>query len=458
VVEVTNLDDHGPGSLREAVDTDGPRTIVFRVSGTIPLESDLEISKPFCTIAGQTSPGDGICLRNYALIVSGTHDVVIRYLRVRRGDESGKQDDGIDTQEDAKHERFAENVIIDHCSVSWTCDEAINTWHHSRNVTFQWCIVSEALHNAVHVGHGFAATLGGENTTYHHNLLANCPGRDPSIGGNHIYPVTNLDFRNNVIFNWQERTMDGKPQSLNSVNNYWKPGPSTTLKNRLLKMDKIGDGTQGKFYVNGNLYWGNDALSANNRLGIEADGNVNPDDWLVKEPFPFAPVQTQSPTEAYALVLIDGGANLPKRDTVDRRILEETRTGKTTFGNGIIQSQTDVGGWPELKSEKPDLDTDHDGMPDWWETKNGLNPNDPTDAVKDINGDGYSNLEKYLDGLDPTKKIDWHKPENNYNRLTEDSLKVPYTVAQLPVKGHAMKTRHGSTVSPTTTPAVGGDN
>jgi hypothetical protein len=449
VIEVTTLEDGGPGSLREAVEAEGPRTIVFRVSGTIALKKDLNIKNPFCTIAGQTAPGDGICVRNYTVAVMGTHDVVIRYLRVRRGDESGLQEDGLDVIEDTQRKTWAENVVIDHCSVSWTCDEAINTWHHTRNVTYQWCIISEALHNAVHVGHGFAATIGGENTTYHHNLVANCPGRNPSIGGNNnSFKTINLDFRNNVVFNWQERTMDGKPWSLNDINNYWKPGPSTTLHNRLVRIDKINSDPQGHWYVAGNFYEGNDALSQNNRLGIETDGGLNADDWLVKEPFAVAPVRTQSAQEAYALVLVHAGADLPKRDAVDARIIEETRTGRTTFGNGIIQSQTDVGGWPELKSAAPAADSDHDGMPDWWEKKFGLNADDAGDGVKDLNGDGYTNLEKYLNGLDPTKHVDWGKPENNYNRLTEGSLLEPKEVAALPVRATGAKGRRGAETRP----------
>jgi pectate lyase len=458
VLEVINLNDSGPGSLRAAVEAAGPRTIVFRVSGTIALRSDLEIKEPFCTIAGQTAPGDGICLRNYTLIVLGTHDVVLRYLRVRRGDESNLQEDGLDVQEDTQRNTWAENVIIDHCSVSWTCDEVVNTWHHTKNVTYQWTIISEALHNALRAGHGFAATLGGENTTYHHNLLASCPGRNPSIGGNNNHFKTmNLDFRNNVIFNWQERTMDGKPWSLNQINNYWKPGPSITLRNRLLRIDKIANDPQGHWYVGGNVYEGNDELSRNNRLGIEADGGLNPDDWLMKEPFAVAPVKTQAAEEAYALVLVNCGANLPRRDVVDRRILEETRTGKTTYGNGIIQSQRDVGGWPELKSEEPAADSDHDGMPDWWERKYGLNSSDPADGAKDLNGDGYTNLEKYLNGLDPTKKIDWRKPENNYSRLNENSLAAPITVAQLPTRPRAAASRPATTPATTTATAPTGE-
>ncbi len=351
--------------------------------------------------------------------VNGTHDVVIRYIRVRRGDESRLQDDGLSVYENTKTRKWAENVIVDHCSVSWTCDEGINTWHHARNVTIQWCIVSEALHDAIHVGHGFAATVGGEYTTYHHNLLANCPGRDPSIGGNNnSFKTVNLDWRNNVIFNWQSRTLDGKPWSINVINNYFKPGPMTTLKDRFVRMDKINSDPQGYWYVGGNYYDGNEAISQNNRKGIEADGGLNPDDFLLATPRITAPVNTQSAVDCYPLVLADAGATLPQRDPVDTRVIDEVRTGKTHHNNGIVNSQTDVGGWPELKSTEPPIDTDHDGIPDWWEKKYGLNPNDPSDTSQDKNGDGYTTLEKYLNGLDPNApKIDWTKPEKQPQQI-----------------------------------------
>ena len=172
VLEVINLNDHGPGSLREAIDATGPRTVVFRVSGTIQLDSEIEIKNPHITIAGQTAPGDGICLRKQTFRVAAD-DVIIRYLRFRRGDETKRMGSGLRIHD-------CQNVIVDHCSISWSCDEGINTWHNTRNITIQWCLVSEALHDTpMHAGHGFAASLGGVNTSYHHNLFANCPGAQP---------------------------------------------------------------------------------------------------------------------------------------------------------------------------------------------------------------------------------------------------------------------------------------
>jgi pectate lyase len=417
IYEVTSLDDHGPGSLREAVEAAGPRIVVFRVSGTIPLEKDLEIENSNITIAGQTAPGDGICLKNYKLGIA-SQNVVVRYLRIRRGQESKLQDDGLGIY--AGKDGDAENVIVDHCTISWTCDEAVNTWHGTKNATIQWCIISEALHNAVHAGHGFAATLGGVNTTYHHNLIASCPGRNPSIAGNNDFQTINLDFRNNIIFNWQERVIDGKPSSINFVYNYYKHGPASRFNDHIAKIDTPNYTRIGtpKWYITGNFLVDQPEISADNRKGVI--GEVQ---YLVDKPNEFAPVKTQTPQELYPLVLSGAGASIPRRDPVDLRIVEEVRSGKTHYRDGILQDPSNVGGWPELKSASAPADSDHDGMPDWWEKKYRLNPNDPADGVKDINGDGYTNIEKYLNGLDPKKKIDWTRPENNRNRLTETSLR-----------------------------------
>jgi hypothetical protein len=423
VYEVTNLNDRGPGSLREAIEATGPRIVVFRVSGTITLESDLEIKNPNITIAGQTAPGDGICLRKHKLGIA-TNDVIVRYLRVRRGDESGEPDDGIGIYD-------AENVIVDHCSVSWTCDEAVNTWHHVRNATVQWCIVSEPLHDSIQHGHGFAMSIGGDNTSYHHNLIANSPGRNPSIGGNRAYVTTNLDFRNNAIFNFEHRVCDGKPKSANIINNYYKPGPSSQFADHIAKIDQPTDMPLGQWYIGGNEMEGQPRILADNWSGVT--GLV---EARVNQPFVVAPIKTSSARDAYDQILADAGATLPRRDSVDTRIIGETRTGKTTYGNGVVQSPRDVGGWPELKSRAPDLDSDHDGIPDWWEPKYGLNPNDPTDANKDLNGDGYTNLEKYLNGIDPTKKIDWRNPENNRNTLAPGSLDGPASLLNRDVFQH----------------------
>ena len=213
VIAVVNLNDHGPGSLRQALETPSPRFVVFRVSGTIDLESDLVVTHSNLTIAGQTAPGDGICLKRFPLKIKDANHVVVRFLRVRPGDESGQRHDGIEV-------RRAENVMIDHCSVSWTIDEAINTWHETKHLTVQWCLIAEALDRPFNgVAHGYGASWGGENCSYHHNLFAHCAGRNPSIAGQAQDRTIHMDHRCSVIYNWRHRTCDGKPMQVNVVNN-----------------------------------------------------------------------------------------------------------------------------------------------------------------------------------------------------------------------------------------------
>jgi pectate lyase len=395
VLFVTNLNDSGPGSLRAAVEADYPRIVVFKVSGTIELESHLRIRHPRITIAGQTAPGDGICLRRYPLVISAD-DVIVRFLRVRLGDEAGKKMDGIDVSD-------AENVIIDHCSVSWTLDEAVNTYHGSKNITIQWCLISESLHDSpLQEGHGFAASLGGFNTSYHHNMLANNAGRNPSIAGEEDAPTINLDFRNNVIFNWEHRTLDGRPRSINVVNNYYKAGPASR-RDHIVKMQTIYDGSFGRWYIDGNVLV--DTAGKVHRSGIvRIDSEDVPlDSALVDEPVEFAPVQTETAEETYERVLDAAGATLPRRDAHDVRIIGEVRSGKTTYGNGIISRQTDVGGWPELTSAGPPQDDDADGMPDAWERPFTTAGDLSLESALDADGDGYTNIEEYLNGTDPTK-------------------------------------------------------
>ncbi|MDD4431096.1 MAG: pectate lyase [Bacteroidales bacterium] len=384
VLFVNNLNDSGPGSLRDAVEQEGPRTIVFGISGTIELESDLYIRNPYLTIAGQTAPGDGITLKNYKITLAADH-VIIRYLRVRRGNLSEKQDDAITIQN-------AENVIVDHCSFSWSTDEVVNTWHGSKNISLQWCIMAEGLH---HKEHGFAATLGGINATYHHNLIANCPGRNPSIGGNHNFQTHQMDFRNNVIFNFGHRTFDGKPSSVNIVNNYFKPGPNSTI-DVFARIDEAGiyeEIPTTSWFISGNFWEGNEAISKNNRLGVKGATQ-----WLVDQPTEFSAINMESAEAAYRSVLAGAGARFPKRDCVDLRILEEARTGKTTYNKGVVLSTSDVEGWPLLNSLPAPVDSDSDGMPDEWEIKHGLDSANPEDR-NTTNAEGYTMLEQYLNEL-----------------------------------------------------------
>lgn len=396
VYTITNLNDDGPGSLRDAVRA-GNRTVVFRVSGTIELKSELIVERSNITIAGQTAPGDGICLRRFPLRIRGAKDVIVRYLRIRVGDEAGKPLDGLEV-------RDAENIIIDHCSVSWTIDEGINTWHGTKNLTVQWCLIAEPLHRSVHRGpHAFGASWGGQNTSYHHNLFAHAAGRNPSIaGGDHDHTI-NMDYRNNVVYNWRHRTCDGKPVSINVVNNYYKPGPATqaNVRRRIVKIDDNMaryKNFEPLWYIQGNVMEGAPDLVVDNwKGGVEFEGNTNEAKNRRREAFPFAPVTTQSATDAYKLVLADVGANRPARDAVDTRVLREVAAGTASRGErGIIDRPSDAGGWPQLKTAPAPADTDSDGMPDAWEKAHGLNPRDPADRNANSLDQAHTNLEVYL--------------------------------------------------------------
>jgi hypothetical protein len=382
VIAVVNLNDDGPGSLREAVETPGPRIVVFRVSGTIDLRSSLVVAHSNLTIAGQTAPGDGICLKRFPLKISGANDVV-------------------------------------HCSVSWSIDEGINTWHETRNLTVQWCLVAEPLDRSVHRGpHSYGATWGGENGSYHHNLFANSAGRNPSIAGQERERTINMDHRCSVIYNWRHRTCDGKPMQINVVNNYYKPGPATEahVRQRIARIDDTHSayGYPSIWFIEGNTVEGAPGISADNwRGGVHFDGNTSEAENRRHTPFPVLPVPTQSAAEAYALVLRHVGANRPRRDPHDTRIVREVETGTTTFGNGIIDTPKQVGAWPELKSVAAPPDADGDGMPDAWEAVHTLSPNDTADGALDSDNDGYTNIEEFLNQTDPREHVDYRNLANN---------------------------------------------
>jgi pectate lyase len=438
VCEVTSLADDGPGTLRAACAAEGPRTVVFRVAGIITLASPLKINHPFITIAGQSAPGDGVCVRGATTEIN-THDVIIRHMRFRRGD--------MKVRDDALGGNPVGNVIVDHVSASWGLDENLSLYRYMKkdpsggpdkkmpveNLTIQWCISSEALDKN---NHAFGGTWGGVNSSFHHNLFACNTGRNPSIG-----MTGGFDFRNNVLFNWRHRTIDGGDgmSRINVVANYFKPGPITKgeLRHRIAKADRRRgpgpDAGVGKWFVADNYVVDNPQVSADNWAGgVQYAHDVTIKGELVRSPteaearatapFPAPPITQQTAEEAYELILANAGATLPHRDPVDLRVIEMVRTGKVTFKDGIIISPADVGGWPEYKADVVEQDSDHDGIPDWWELKYGLNPNDASDASKDLNSDGYTNLEKYLNGIDPTKKVDYRDPANNKDTLTAARL------------------------------------
>jgi pectate lyase len=418
VYEVTNLNDAGPGSLRDAV-SKGQRTVVFRVSGTIALKKRLVITQPDITIAGQTAPGDGICLRNYPFAVA-SRNVIVRYLRSRLGDDTRQEDDSMGVLHGAS------NVIFDHCSATWSIDEALSLSGNETDVTIQWCLIAEPLNNSFHAkgAHGYGSLMRSNGrVSLHHNLWAHCNSRNPRLGDNYgKAPYPTFDVRNNVMYDYGH-TCSGLTQGVlkvNYVGNYIKPGPSSKAKTPI----HVGEPSEMLFFIHGNVFEGNDKLTADNALffdSIELKGKRQVQ--TVKEPFAVPAVRTQAAKEAYEMVLAVAGASLPARDAVDRRIIEQVRKGT----GKIIDSQKEVGGWPELKSTKPPLDSDHDGMPDDWETKHGLNPRDPADGARAKDKNGYTNLEHYLNNTDPNAVIDYRDPKNNLHTLHEPLLPRPGT-------------------------------
>lgn len=455
VIKVTNLNDDGPGSLREACETGGARILVFDVSGIIRLKTPLIVRAPYITIAGQTAPGDGICLAGESFWIN-THDVIIRHMRFRRGETwVGRRDDAIGGNPIG-------NIMIDHVSASWGLDENMSMYRHmyndstgkteaklpTVNITIQNSIFSEALDTW---NHAFGSTLGGENCTFVRNLWADNAGRNPSIGWNGVF-----NFVNNVVFNWVHRSTDGGDYTAmyNIINNYYKPGPQTPmdtpLRYRILKPEsgrsKLPYRVYGRAYVNGNIVEGNERVTNNNwDGGVQIEDMPNAGDYMdaIKwdKPLPIQEFPIMTAQESFGFVLENAGATLPKRDAVDIRITEQVRTGvikyldnvklddtpqfkhrrlpKDSYKKGIITDIAQVGGYPEYKSISPKIDTDKDGMPDEWEIKYKLNPNDPKDAVLDCNGDGYTNIEKYINGINPKKKVNWTDPINNIDTLNQ---------------------------------------
>jgi hypothetical protein len=455
VFVVTNLNDRGPGSFREACEAGGPRIVVFNVAGIIKLSERIRIRAPYLTIAGSTAPGDGVCIAGDTVELE-THDVVIRHMRFRRGET------WVGDRNDSLGGNPIGNIMCDHISGSWGLDENMSMYRHmyqppdgskelklpTVNITFQNSIFSEGL-NTYH--HAFGSTIGGLNSTFHHNLWACNTGRNPSVG---MYG--DFTFANNVIFNWVHRTVDGGDHRsyFSIINNYFKPGPATPkhapIAYRLLKPEserskEVVDHF-GVAYVSGNIVDGNARVTKDNW-----DGGVQPDiksqarDQVLatirtNAPFPHAPLPIQPAARAYETVLANAGATLPKRDAVDERIIKTVRTGKVSaqagpnaedaakqtgysaqaiaelmrlIPLGIITHPSQVGGYPEYKGT-PYQDSDGDGLPDDWEKKYGLNPNDPSDASSDLNGDGYTNIEDFINGLNPgAKKVDWTNLKNN---------------------------------------------
>ena len=407
VFKVTNLKDSGPGSFRAAVEDAGPRTVIFDVSGRIVLQSRLIVRNPYLTVAGQTAPGKGICLSNYNFGLLGGDDCIIRYVRVRPGDTAGKTLDGMGMA-------GSDHSIIDHCSISWTQDESFSS-RGAKNITFQRNLISEALNVAGHknyrkgTAHGYAASIGGDIGSFHHNLLAHCSGRNWSLAGGVDQATVHsgrLDLRNNVVYNWRTRTTDGGAKEVNFVNNYYKPGPASKVFHVLMPQHENPFGPQ-EYYVLGNVMEGR--YDASQRYeGVRESPDKPMKEYIVEEPFFDSYVSTTSAETALEDVLADVGCNSPLLDDHDKRVIEEVRTGtaqyqgsKTGFP-GLPDSQEDVGGWEDYPEVyRPEgWDSDGDGLPDWWEKKKGLNPSsaagDFSETHADADQNGYTNLEEYL--------------------------------------------------------------
>ncbi len=435
VLEVTTLEDYDPeteepivGSLRWAAEVEkGPRIVVFKVGGVIELKAKIVIPKDGGDIyvAGQTAPGDGITLTKYSFGLYYASDVVIRHIRTRIGDDCGHAMDGMSMA-------GGNHCIMDHCSISWATDEATSS-RGAKNITFQYCIIAEALHDSVHYNadnrdetepHSFAGSISGEIGSFHHNLLVHNTGRNWSMAGgmagDGVTYIGKLDIRNNVVYNFRDRTTDGGVKEVNFVNNYYKLGPVSRDMNIFsIDGDELNSGDMQKAYLSGNKM-------------IKSDGTIllnwNQDTWLrgtskfntVKEirvDTPFWPsyVKTETADQAYETVLANVGANVPKLDYLDTRYIEETKNGTySCVGSkqglkGIIDKEEDAGGYPNetnFKGGEAPVDSDHDGMPDAWETAHQLDPNNAADgSLVNWSTDGYTNVEMYLNELAGDKVV-----------------------------------------------------
>ncbi len=453
VYYVTSLEDNGigaVGTLRWALNQASPKVILFKVSGTIMLKANLSISKGQTTIAGQSAPGDGICIGGFPVSLSAD-DIIIRYVRFRMGDNLDTNADGAD----ALGGRYKKNIIIDHCSMSWSTDECVSIYGNT-NTTLQWCIISESLRLSGHTkgAHGYGGIWGGTNATFHHNLMAHHDSRTPRLGPSTQTQKNELtDIRNNVIYNGSgEGCYGAEAMKANMVNNFYKPGTASNSgakRGRILAIDKkinlpASDGfypinnVWGQFYINGNV------VDASTSSGSDATvcSNATADNWIygvynqihskygtlsqtekdglkASEPFACGGVTTHTAQQAYEKVLAFAGASL-SRDSHDARIIDETTKGTAAFKGlstlnsgaypkwGIIDSQNDIkpagagegwSPWPTLNSKEAPKDTENDGMPDDWETAKGLDPNNESDSKLTSLDGVYTNLEVYLNSL-----------------------------------------------------------
>jgi len=406
VYEVNNLNDSGPGSLRAAVEASGSRIVVFRVGGTISLLSGLTITNPYITIAGQTAPGDGICIKDYNFKISADH-VIIRYVRFRMADNTMQEEDTVTIYK-------GHNIILDHCSASWSVDEVLSTdcsgdpcttGHFAGDLTVQWCMITESLNCSIHSKgcHGYGSLIRGgydHKYSFHHNLYAHHKGRNPRPGNYNNYTIDPcgliFDFRNNVVYNYGGNYAGNNEDTdsvtrMNFVNNYYVRGPNSTGSYAFRESCKYD-----RAYFSGNWMQGSNppdpwSLVLFNGTWSAAEKAA----FKLSSPIPVEPVTTDDANIAYAIVLADAGVTFPVRDTADTNVINNViyHTGR------IIDDEDEVGGWPVLASGTPLVDSDHDGMPDEWELAVCLNPNDSNDRNDDRDGDGYTNIEEYINWL-----------------------------------------------------------
>jgi len=441
VLVVTNLNDDGSGSFRWAVEQGGARIVVFNVAGIIRIKTPVIIRAPYISIEGQSAPGDGVCIAGESVWIN-THDVIIRFMRFRRGETwVGRRDDAVGGNPIG-------NIMIDHVSATWGLDENMSMYRHmyndstgkpaeeklgTVNITIQNSIFAEALDTW---NHSFGSTLGGENCSFMRNLWANNTGRNPSIGWHGVF-----NFVNNVVFNWVHRSIDGGDYraQYNIINNYFKPGPATpknsNVGHRILKPEsgrsKLNHHVYGRCYVNGNIMEGYPEITKDNwNGGVQVEELPNAGEFTAYmkwgKPLPMPQMTVMSAEESKTYVLANAGATLPKRDAVDTRIIKQVSTGKIEFDPnaplpatqfkhrrlpidsykiGIITDPAQVGGYPNYKGT-PYKDSDHDGIPDDWEKKNGLNPNSAVDASQYAkNKSGYTNIEEYLNSIVPMQNV-----------------------------------------------------
>jgi hypothetical protein len=420
VAIVTNLQNDGPGSLRHALEAypNDPLTVVFQVSGIIELSSPLLLKRSNVTIAGQTAPGDGICLKGNSFIINGANkggnkgNIIIRYIRSRPGSNYSLGVYGLDVEN-------SHDVIIDHCSFSWANEECVAAYD-VKNITIQWCIVSEGLYNAGHHKglRSYGGVWGGQYASFHHNLFAHLHNRTVRFNGARAHDTMAIvDYRNNVNYNWGRANacyggdikIPGGVSQVNMVNNYYQPGPATndTLKFLQALFSKNPDNRVGQWYITGNIMVGNKDLTKDNWKGVDLSALPDSSRDQAKADTPFTVIKIgneQSAKDAFNAVLHGAGATLPKRDSTDIRVVYDVQhkiaSGTTgSFGKaGIIDSPAAVGGWATYNTLPAPADTDKDGIPDEWEVKNNLNPKDAADANA-VNSNGYTNLEIYLNSL-----------------------------------------------------------